>query len=318
MPRLTQPFVSDVRRPRHGESGHLRPRGKRLPITSLWDEMASAAPVELDVDPQFYTPPTSASGWDGRPFADDDDEAVPGVVIRHVSAGSGAAGLYGDGSGMHVVDLGADRRTAAEWPAPPTPWHARRGLRAALLGVGLMLAALTWRSLDPSAAVASPGAAQIVESPEIDETARPMVAATPTVPAAVILPEVVESPSAVEATPAVAEAEEVEEVDEAPSSSATGPEADFDYRSARRYLDEQAGFLRQTCMRKAKDPQKRLRIHVKARPDGRAVVAVPGAGPEAADCVRKALSFPFDRSPHGGAFVYSIGARSSRLEPRPL
>lgn len=71
-------------------------------------------------------------------------------------------------------------------------------------------------------------------------------------------------------------------------------------------------------MPRAKTPLTRLRIHVKARPDDRAAVAVPGVGPEVAECVRKTLSFRFDRSPHGGAFLYSLGTTGSRLEQRPL
>lgn len=318
MPRLTQPYVSDTRRPRHGESGHLRPRAKRLPITFLWDEMASAAPVE--VDEPFVPQPESAGSWDGRPAVDDDDD-VPDVVIRHVSAMSGAAGSRRDeGSGMHVVDLGGDLRTAAEWPRAAAPARPRSSLRGVAVGVGLLLVAVTWRLAQPSHAVAQADerSPTSVVAPTID----PPVAAAPAADIVEPAPVAVVEPAPEPAMVAVITPEVAPEIpaDEAPDDAAAAgvaPELDFNYRSARRYLDEQASFLRKACMAKGKDVQ-RLRIHVKARPNGRAAIAVPGVGPEVAGCVRKALNFPFDRSPHGGAFLYSLGATSSRLEQRPL
>lgn len=317
MPRLTQSYVSDVRRSRLGEGRYLRPRAKRLPITSLWDAMASAAPV-ASFDPLH---PRAPSGWDGRPVVDDDElRDVPEVVIRHVSAMTRAAALFGElgpagaargrgaGAGVQVVALDAEDSTVASGPRTAVPPYARPGVRAALLGLAVVLVVLTWRVAQSGHAVArSQGAGAASDRPAAQKVAR-----SPGPPTAAPTADIVgvASPAAPDPVPVAAITPAV--------APASGPAADFDYRSARRYLDEQAGFLRQTCMRRAKAPLQRLRIHVKARPNGRAAIAVPGAGAEVAACVREALNFPFDRSPNGGAFVYSLGATGSRLAPRPL
>lgn len=95
------------------------------------------------------------------------------------------------------------------------------------------------------------------------------------------------------------------------------PEPDFDYRSARKYIEEQHGFLRQTCMNKGPKPLTQLRFRVEVRANGRANVVVTG-DPAVRACVRSVLGFMFDPSPRGGAFQYTLTSTSAKLDRKPL
>lgn len=110
-----------------------------------------------------------------------------------------------------------------------------------------------------------------------------------------------------------------EDPEDPPATTSTRkkPEANFDYRSARKYVEEQHGFLRQTCMKKGKKPLTQLKFRVEVRPNGRAKVEVPGDA-AVRTCVRSALAFTFDASPRGGAFQYTLTATTAKLVKRPL
>jgi hypothetical protein len=407
MPRRAQPTPVTFRRPRNGEAVQPQPRAKRLPITSLWDEMTSAAPVDV-ADPIAALwpddPPVAskqvASLWpddppaaskraaapqDGRDAEWDwslDDEGreldVPEVVIRHVSGLTGAAALLGageasapiprgrEGSGIHVTPLNSTAHapqlegvTAAEsrhaWPrapiAPPLV-QPRAGVRGAMVALGLVFVVAAWRSSQPSSASAGSERAQLVQAtaPVREPAAVSVAAPVPPVSAPALMVTAIEElerpapaadgkvmqpedllapppmfvpgvevggarpepvgPVAQVATPA---AVPVPEPDAAPGERS---DAGFDYRSAKRYLDEQSDYLRKTCMRKAGAPVKLLRVRVEAKPSGRAAIDTKGAAPAVRKCVREALRFPFDPSPHGGAFDYTLTDAKSRIERR--
>ncbi|MBL9105893.1 MAG: serine/threonine protein kinase [Myxococcales bacterium] len=105
---------------------------------------------------------------------------------------------------------------------------------------------------------------------------------------------------------------------EVPAASAKKrPEPGFDYRSARKYVEEQHAFLRATCMKKGPKPLAALKFRVEVKPGGRARVEMPGDAKVRA-CVRSALAFMFDASPKGGAFLYTLTATSSKLDRKPL
>ncbi|MBA3546448.1 MAG: protein kinase [Nannocystis sp.] len=97
----------------------------------------------------------------------------------------------------------------------------------------------------------------------------------------------------------------------------TRPEPNFDYRSARKYIEEQHSFLRQTCMNKGPKPLTQLSFRVEVRANGWARVVVPGDKAVRA-CVRSVLAFMFDPSPRGGAFQYTLTSTSGKLDRKPL
>jgi serine/threonine protein kinase len=105
--------------------------------------------------------------------------------------------------------------------------------------------------------------------------------------------------------------------DPEPTSTKKRPEPNFDYRSARKYIEEQHGFLRQTCMKKGPKPLTQLRFRVEVRANGRASVVVPGDKAVRA-CVQSVLGFMFDPSPRGGAFQYTLTSTSAKLDRKPL
>jgi hypothetical protein len=350
MQRHTLPIASMFRRPRDGETISPRRKAKRLPITSLWDEMASAAPMEVQLPaPKDWAAEDRDAwrarperGWDGRPFVDDDETEffVPELVIRRVSGVTVAAAAAAYSESQTAAEWHDDEVDAevvassprlgpavvevlrsSDWPAMEPrplarPWTR---LHAALLCVGLLGMVAAWRILQSGDPVAHAAATAPVErtpvlapalTPAPTPEPQPVEPVAPALAAAAAADPIEAEPAV---TPPIADV-----TDDAAPTGAAAPDPNFDYRSARHYLDEQTRYLRQTCMHKGKGPIDRLRVHFKVKPNGRAVVAVPGVGPEVADCVRKTLTFPFDRSPNGGAFLYSLSQKTSRLEPRPL
>lgn len=353
MQRHTLPIASMFRRPRDGEAISPRRKAKRLPITSLWDEMASAAPMDAQLPGEPAPRDWAAEdldawrdrperGWDGRPFVDDDEAEffVPELVIRRVSGATAAAAAAAYSESQAAVewaDADVDAEVVASSPRPgpavvevlkSSDWPAMEPrplarpwtrLHAALLGVGLLGLVAAWRILQSSDPVAHAAATVPPPTPVLAPALASAPAPAPAPDEPTVAPATVAAAAAdpIEPEPAVAPPA-LDVTAEAAPTGAAAPDPGFDYRSARRYLDEQTRYLRQTCMHKGKAPIDRLRVHFKVKPNGRAVIAVPGVGPDVADCVRKTLTFPFDRSPNGGAFLYSLSSKTSRLEPRPL
>ena len=89
----------------------------------------------------------------------------------------------------------------------------------------------------------------------------------------------------------------------------------FNYRGARTLIAEQHEFLRQTCMKKGKEPVRVLKFHVATRPNGRATVYVDGDAAVRA-CVKSVLNFSFPPSPDGASFDYTLWLADSRLDKR--
>jgi len=103
---------------------------------------------------------------------------------------------------------------------------------------------------------------------------------------------------------------------DAPATATPTRDPDFNYRSARRYIDEQSSYLRETCMQKGPRPREHLRVEISVQPGGVARIAVPGASAEVRGCVRRVLAFPFDPSPRGAELIYTLTSTRSRLTPR--
>jgi len=95
------------------------------------------------------------------------------------------------------------------------------------------------------------------------------------------------------------------------------PEPAFPYDSARNEIAQQLPYLRTTCL--ATNPvttQVKFRVYV--APAGAPSIRVFSANKDLRACVRKALTFRFDRSPRGGAFVYTLTSSSANFVPAPL
>jgi len=105
----------------------------------------------------------------------------------------------------------------------------------------------------------------------------------------------------------------------APAPAGAGePEPDFDYKSARKYVDEQREYLLTTCLAKSDKPASRLNLRIDVRPNGRPTVKVFSSSKEVRDCARQMLSFTFDPSPRGGAFTYNMSAGGGTFEKQPV
>ncbi len=108
-------------------------------------------------------------------------------------------------------------------------------------------------------------------------------------------------------------------VDPPPADAPVGViEPDFDYKSAKKYIDEQRTYLLQTCLPKAAKPSSRLSLRVDVRPSGRPTVKVFSSAKNVRDCAREVLSFNFDSSPRGGAFTYTLTAGGGTFEKQPV
>ena len=347
------PFAITFRRPRHPEGAPVARPAKRAPITALWDEMVSGAPVDLATADMNATGPAeeprewdgwavtddveAPRAWTGWSVADDADEhldAPTELVIRHVHGRTGpvlavpfvqfaaAEPRTRVPSGIYVVPLSTEIEQLDDTPddspwdppaprlaAPPfrpptavTPRHARRWNQGhvAVATLGLLLVVAAYRH-SPTTHAADGPAMAVAAAPL--HQAEPAQIATPT-PPAIATP----TPITPAATPAPTLA--------APLAAATpARDPDFDYRSARRYIDEQASYLRETCMQKGPRPREHLRVEFRVQPGGVARIAVPGASAEVRGCVRRVLTFPFDPSPRGAEFIYTLTTTRSRLTP---
>lgn len=95
-------------------------------------------------------------------------------------------------------------------------------------------------------------------------------------------------------------------------------EPDFDYKSARKYVDEQKQYVVTVCLAKAEKPTSRLNVRFDVRPSGRPTVKIFSPSKAVRDCARSVLAFQFDASPRGGAFTYALQASGGAFERQPL
>ncbi|MDC0718117.1 serine/threonine-protein kinase [Nannocystis bainbridge] len=96
------------------------------------------------------------------------------------------------------------------------------------------------------------------------------------------------------------------------------PEANFPYTAARSEIAQQLKYLRTTCMMTGGRVTSSVKFRVDVTPGGTADIRVYSADGELRACFRKALSFPFGKSPRGGAFVYTLTQSSADFVPVPL
>ena len=370
------PFAITFRRPRKPEDAPPAKPSKRAPITALWDEMVSGAPVDLATADMNADTLLEERAWDGWAVADDveapnqwsgwavaddaddhdDRHDVPTeLVIRHVHGRTGPvlavpfvqfAAVQPRTrvpSGIYVVPLSTeieqldDTPEDAGWDEPPapitmpispapfrpittlTPRHAPRRWHqghVAIATLGLLLIVAAWRHSPPTHAADRPAPVVAVasESAPISQAEPAQIPAPATT--LVAQPANILAPLPAAGPPLVASAQFVDpDLTSAPTQKSS-PDPDFDYRSARRYIDEQASYLRETCMQKGERPRERLRVEVAVQPGGVARIAVPGVSAEIRGCVRRVLAFPFDPSPRGAQFVYTLTATRSHLKPR--
>lgn len=387
------PFAITFRRPRTPEGAATPKAAKRAPITALWDEMVSGAPVDLataDLASVSLTDePTEWNGWavaddveapqewSGWAVADDADEhheAATEVVIRHVHGRTGptlavpfvqfAAALPRTRvpSGIYVVPLSTeieqldDTPEETHWDEPsdrmsmpivpyrpstlitprPPRWRWHQG-HVAVATLGLLLLVAAWRHSPTPEVPVRPTPTVVVAQAEPVQIDPPLAPANPT-PTAITTPTTPTpteptpteptptatpaAPTPVEPAPILALAEPAPAAPQFVADPDITPatvdprDPDFDYLSARRYIDEQASYLRETCMHKGQRPKDRLRVDIAVQPGGVARIAVPGVSAEVRGCVRRVLAFPFDPSPRGAHFTYTLTATRSHLKPR--
>ena len=96
------------------------------------------------------------------------------------------------------------------------------------------------------------------------------------------------------------------------------PEPLFDYKNAKKLIDDEGNYLRKTCLARASHPTSRLKFRVDVRANGRPAVKVFSSERAIRDCVRKLIVFPFATSPRGGAFVYSLTETGGAIQRVPL
>jgi serine/threonine-protein kinase len=96
------------------------------------------------------------------------------------------------------------------------------------------------------------------------------------------------------------------------------PEPDFPYAAARSEVAQQLKFLRTTCMMTGGLITPKVKFRVDVAANGAASVRVYSGDRELRACFRKALSVRFERSPRGGAFVYTLTHSSADFAPVPL
>ncbi|MFY0536762.1 protein kinase domain-containing protein [Nannocystis pusilla] len=90
------------------------------------------------------------------------------------------------------------------------------------------------------------------------------------------------------------------------------------YTAARSEIAQQLKFLRTTCMTTGGLIATKVKFRVDVAPNGTPDVRVYSADRDLRACFRKALSFPFGKSPRGGAFVYTLTQSSAEFAPVPL
>lgn len=106
---------------------------------------------------------------------------------------------------------------------------------------------------------------------------------------------------------------------EAPAPTApTQPERNFGYEAAGKLIADEHTYLRNECMAKAKHPAQQVRFRVDVRANGRPAVKVFSSDAHVRKCVKDLLRFPFDPSPRGGAFKYTLTTTTADLQKVPL
>jgi serine/threonine protein kinase len=201
-----------------------------------------------------------------------------------------------------------------------------------LMVVGALFTAGTF-AVQPSAATpaATPSRA-IGESPPTPTTvatpAQPEPPAPPVV--AVVAPEPPATDAPAVAPPAAADVETAPPVTPVPVTPGepetapdpavpTEPEPDFDYNAARKEIEGQHKYLLTECMgNKAKKPLTKLKFRLDVRANGKPKVSVFASDGGARACVRDLFKVPFDASPRGGAFVYTLTPTTSDLKRMPV
>jgi len=187
----------------------------------------------------------------------------------------------------------------------------------------------------PSTPVVEPGPAAPVPvpvepaTPPVEPTPEPVPAEPVPVPAEPVPvpaePVPVPVPAEPSPTPQPVDAPPVAVVDPPASDPpASEPpqagviEPDFDYKSARKYVDEQKTYVLTQCLPKADKPTTRVNVRFDVRPGGRPTVKVFSPSKAVRDCARSVLTFQFDASPRGGAFTYVLQASGGAFERQPL
>jgi hypothetical protein len=135
-------------------------------------------------------------------------------------------------------------------------------------------------------------------------------------------PPPVEPPVAVVTTPPVEPPPDSDPpivVPDEPADEPAGePEPNFDYRSAKKNIDEQREYIIKTCLPKAGKPTSKVNMRFDVRPGGRATVKVFSPSKAVRDCIREIFAVPFDSSPRGGAFLYYLTSSGGSLEKKPV
>jgi serine/threonine protein kinase len=160
----------------------------------------------------------------------------------------------------------------------------------------------------PTADTVAPTADTVAPS-DTPSPSPPPVEPPPVEPPVALVPD----PPPTEAPVAV-----VPEPSPAEPAAAGEPEPDFDYKAARKYVDEQRDYLLKTCLAKSAKPASRLPLRIDVRPNGRPTVKVFSSSKDVRDCARQMLSFNFDPSPRGGAFTYNLSAGGGTFEKQPI
>ena len=202
-------------------------------------------------------------------------------------------------------------------PAPvaeqPFPW-----VRTTVVLVGLIvLAMFVWprsQSADTSTKIAKvgprdQGTATPVRSPKLP----PRDVKAP--PAPVVAPVADSGPAEpTDVAPPVVPADTVPNV-RPPTRPGRPTVEEFNFRSARSLIAEQHEYLRQTCMKKGREPLRVLKFRISVKPSGRSQIDVD-ADPAVRTCVRTVLGFGYPPSPEGASFDYTLWLADSRLDRR--
>lgn len=161
----------------------------------------------------------------------------------------------------------------------------------------------------PTPEPAGPAVATLEAPPPI------VVADPPTLPK----PENVEPPPDPAIDPAPPSTDPSASIDPPPpTEGAPQPELRFDYKEAKKNLDDQVRYLRTTCMTRAEVPLKRLKFRLDIRPSGRPSVKVFSSEKAVRSCVKDLLTFSFGSSPNGGAFIYELTESDTTLKKMPI
>ena len=254
----------------------------------------------------------------------------PSVIVQGSTRPVTGPSVVVQGSTRPVTNpsvVAARRVPAAPMPLPmpapvaeqPFPW-----VRTTVVLVGLIvLAMFVWpksRSADTSTKIAKvgprdQGTATPVRSPKIpprDVKAPPAPVVAPVADSGPAEPAEPTEPTDV--APPVVPADTVPDV--TPPIRPGKPTAEeFNFRSARSLIAEQHDYLRQTCMKKGREPLRVLKFRITVKPSGRSQIFVD-ADPAVRTCVRTVLGFGYPPSTSGASFDYTLWLADSRLDRR--